>query len=104
MKKVILDENIPQPFRYDLDMFEVYTVGYLGWAGIKNGELINKIDGDFDVFITEDQNLRYQQNLSQRKISIIEVQVTRLDLLRLIKDLVIEAVLQAKPGSYIQVV
>lgn len=72
MKTVILDENIPQPFR-------------------------------FDVFITGDQNLRYQQNLVHRKISIIEVQVTRLDLLRDRRDLVINAVLCATPGSYQQI-
>ena len=39
----------------------------MGWSGIQNGELVRLIDGDFDVLLTGDQNLRYQQNLTDRK-------------------------------------
>ena len=44
-----------------------------GWGGLKNGRLMGLIDGSYDVFVTADKNLRYQQNLEGRKISIIEV-------------------------------
>jgi len=41
-----------------------------GWAGIKNGELLRLAETDFDLFITSDQNIRYQQNLAARKIAV----------------------------------
>jgi len=47
-----------------------------GWAGIKNGELLRLAEGLFDVFVTADQNIRYQQNLSNRQIAILELSRT----------------------------
>ncbi|MGL5035461.1 MAG: DUF5615 family PIN-like protein, partial [Microcystaceae cyanobacterium] len=61
--KIILDENIPKALKSYLSFYEVTTVQERGWAGIKNGELIARIDNIYDVFITSDKNLRYQQNL-----------------------------------------
>ena len=54
MKKVLLDENLPQLLRHHLTNFDVVTVQYQGWAGIQNGELISLIDGKFDVLLTAD--------------------------------------------------
>jgi hypothetical protein len=44
-----------------------------GWGGIKNGDLLQRAEGQFDLFITSDQNLRYQQNLTNRRIAILEL-------------------------------
>jgi hypothetical protein len=44
-----------------------------GWSGIRNGELLKRAEGQFDVFITSDQNLRYQQNLTGKRIAILEL-------------------------------
>lgn len=44
-----------------------------GWGGLKNGELIQKVEEKFDLFITSDQNIRYQQNLHGRRIAILEL-------------------------------
>ncbi|MFD0894813.1 hypothetical protein KBB96_04650 [Luteolibacter ambystomatis] len=44
-----------------------------GWAGTKNGELISLAEKEFDLFITADRNLRYQQNLAERTIAILEL-------------------------------
>ena len=49
--------------------FEIATVQELGWTGIKNGELLRLAENDFDVFITSDKNLRYQQNLAISPLS-----------------------------------
>jgi hypothetical protein len=49
------------------------TVQELGWGGIKNGDLLQRAEGEFDLFITSDQNLRYQQNLTGRRIAILEL-------------------------------
>ena len=45
----------------------------MGWAGIKNGDLIRQAEEQFDVFVTSDQDLRYQQNLRARRIAIVEL-------------------------------
>lgn len=102
MKKVLLDENLPQPLRASLADFEVITVGYMGWSGIQNGELISLIDGDFDVLLTGDKNLRYQQNLTNRTVAIVEVPFTRLDDLLAILPSIVRAIELASPGSYFQ--
>ena len=49
------------------------TVQSRGWGGIKNGELLQRAEGDFELFITSDQNIRYQQNLTGRRIAILEL-------------------------------
>ena len=80
--KVILDENLPKPLKQVFVGHTVTTVQEQGLSGTLNGELITRIDGAFDVFVTADKNLRYQQNLSGRKIAILELPTNRLPLLR----------------------
>jgi hypothetical protein len=77
VKKIILDENLPISLRHHLSEFEVVTVQFQGWSGIQNGDLIALIDGHYDVFLTADQNLRYQQNLRNRSIAIVELPFIR---------------------------
>lgn len=103
MKKVILDENLPQSLRHHLTEFDAVTVQYLGWSGIQNGELISLVDGRFDVFLTADQNLRYQQNLKSRKIAIVELPFIRRKEIPLSVDQIRDAIISAKSGDYIQI-
>jgi hypothetical protein len=103
VKKVILDENVPIGFRHFLSEFEVVTVDFLGWNGTRNGELIQKIEGIYDVLVTGDKNLRYQQNLADRRVSIIELPVTRIEVLRTMIDEVKLAIRNAVKGSYTQI-
>lgn len=103
MKRVILDENLPHPLRLKFPQHDVLTVAYMGWSGYQNGDLISIIDGKFDVFITGDKNLRYQQNLLDRKVSIIELPHTRLDLLLPLLDDIEDAISSSKEGDYIQI-
>jgi hypothetical protein len=67
--KVLLDECVPRKLRRELPEHEVLTVMEQGWSGIKNGKLLALAAPEFDVFLTIDQNLKYQQNL---KTSILE--------------------------------
>lgn len=69
--RVLLDECIPRRLRQELSGYEVRTVAEQGWGGIKNGELLRRAADNFDVFLTVDQNLEYQQNLSPLSISVI---------------------------------
>jgi hypothetical protein len=61
--KVLFDQGTPAPLRHALVGHSVSTAYEMGWAKLENGDLLNAADASFDVFVTTDQNLRYQQNL-----------------------------------------
>lgn len=70
--KVLLDECLPRRLKRDLSGHQVFTVPEMGWAGVKNGTLLRFIvDAAFDVFVTIDGNLTYQQNLKGLNLAII---------------------------------
>jgi predicted nuclease of predicted toxin-antitoxin system len=69
--KVLLDECVPRRLKTEFSGVELSTVPEAGWAGKKNGELLSLAEKDFDVFITVDQNLQYQQKLTKYKIAVI---------------------------------
>ena len=64
--KVILDECCPRPIRQFLREFEVASVEQAGFKGLSNGDLLLAAENKFEVLITADKNLRYQQNLTDR--------------------------------------
>ena len=69
--KVILDESLPKRLKKDFKDCHVTTVPEAGWQGKKNGELLRLIEGNFDVFVTADQNLQYQLNLRNTTTPIV---------------------------------
>lgn len=69
---ILLDECVPLPLKRELSDYEVRTVAEMGWSGKKNGELLQLMtQADFTVFLTTDQNLRYQQNLQQADVAVV---------------------------------
>ena len=97
---IIFDENVPWPLHQYFNDYSVTSVQKENWAGIQNGALIEKIDTLFTVFILADKNLRYQQNLKKRTISIFELPTNRWPLLQQIAPRIVSAVQDARPGSY----
>ena len=72
--KILLDENIPHDLRQYLDHHDTFTAAYLGWSGLKNGELLKAAETQgFDVLVTGDLSLRYQQNMAGRKIAVVSL-------------------------------
>ena len=69
--RVLLDECLPRTLGRELAGHDVVTVPDMGWAGRTNGELLRLMRGQFDVFITVDQGMTYQQNLSNVSIAIV---------------------------------
>ena len=69
--KVLLDECVPRKLKREIANHEVVTVTEQGWSGIENGELLNLAATKFDIFLTVDQNLSFQQNLKNFNIAII---------------------------------
>ena len=78
MKKVLLDENLPVKLKYRLqDICEVSTVTDKGWNTLENGELLDAMQKDnFELLITSDKNLHFQQNLDKFNIRFIILSVT----------------------------
>ncbi len=68
---VLLDECLPRRLRDDLAGHEVRTVPEMGWAGKSNGDLLRLAAAQFDVFLTADRGIQYQQNLTDSSIAVI---------------------------------
>lgn len=69
--RLLLDESVPRRLGQALRNHEIKTVVEMGWSGIKNGHLLALAASSFDVFITVDKNLPYQQNLSDLPIAVV---------------------------------
>ena len=102
--RVLFDQATPVPIRPHLEGHEVRTAAQEGWATFKNGELLAAAEAaGFDVLLTTDKNIRYQQDLSQRKIGIVVLGEQQWPRLRPHIRLVVEAVNLAQPGSYTEI-
>jgi hypothetical protein len=69
--RLLLDESIPRRLKFSLHSHEVRTVAEMGWAGVKNGALLGLCAEAFDVFVTVDKNLSFQQHLPKFTIAVI---------------------------------
>lgn len=70
--KIFFDQGTPVPLRHHLSGHEVGTAFERGWQNLQNGELLRAVEADgFDCFVTTDQSLKYQQNLSERNVAIV---------------------------------
>ncbi|MBI3603719.1 MAG: DUF5615 family PIN-like protein [Nitrospirae bacterium] len=68
---ILLDESAPRLIKTRLPQFSIRTVQEMGWAGMRNGELLAVAEGQFDVFVTADKMLRYQQNLTGKRLAVV---------------------------------
>lgn len=98
--RILLDECVSWPIYRLLAGHECSTAQQQGWGGIKNGEMLQLEEGKVDLFITTDQNLRYQQNLAGRQIAILELSTNKLRRLEAAADLMRAAVTSIKPAEF----
>lgn len=68
---VLLDENLDWRLRRDRSGHVIDSVSLIGWAGLKNGELLAPANGQYDVFVTMDANLSFQQHLAGSRIAVV---------------------------------
>lgn len=73
MKRVLLDENLPRRLKSELAEFAVRTVQDEEWASFANGELLGRAQEKFDVLLTADRRLQFQQNLSRFRIGVVVI-------------------------------
>ncbi len=101
---VLFDHSVPAPLSPYLIGHSVTEARTRGWDTLSNGDLLAEVErAGFDVFVTADKNIQYQQNLSRRKIAIVVLSTPQWPLVRLHADKVVAAVNVATPGSYVEV-
>ena len=70
--KLLLDENLPHQLRHELPGHDCFTVAFMGWGGVENGELLRRAAAaDFDAFLTKDAGVQYEQNLANLSLAVV---------------------------------
>jgi len=103
--RILFDQGTPVPLRDALKDREISTCYELGWSKLENGDLLDAAEeGGFQVLITTDQNLRYQQDLRSRYIAIVVLTTTSWPRIRHEIPIVANAVEKAADERYVEVV
>ena len=102
---VLLDESLPRKLALELVGHTTQTVQKRGWSGLKNGELLRRASAEFDVFVTGDQNLEFQQNTTGLSIAVVVLIAVnnRIETLRSLIPELLKAIESIDPGQLIRV-
>ena len=99
--RILFDQGTPVPLRHALAGHSVETAYERAWSNLSNGDLLTAAEGaSFDVFVTTDQNLRYQQNLAGRRLAILVFPTTRWPVIERHVTEVLAAVGSIQPGEF----
>jgi len=102
--KILFDQGTPVPLRRSLPEYDVDTAAESGWSTVQNGDLLQLAESNgYGVLITTDQNLRYQQNMTGRRIGIVVLMKTSWPKIRQRVPEIIAAIQQAGDGAYVEV-
>jgi glutamate racemase len=103
--KILFDQGTPVPLRKHLSEHEVITAFEKSWSHLKNGELLQQAEDEgFEVLVTTDQNLRYQQNLQARKIAIVVLLSTSWPKIQKNIAAVMKSINAVNAGDYLEIV
>ena len=101
---ILFDHGTPAPLASHLTGHTVKKTKDLGWDTLNNGELLRVAEqAAFEVFLTTDKNIRYQQNLADRNIAIVVLGNSRWPVVRSYVNRVVAAIAGARPGTYVEV-
>lgn len=102
--RILLDQGTPVPLRLYLSDHLVDTAFERGWSNLQNGELLEVSEQDgYQILISTDQNLKYQQNLSDRHLAIIVLLSTSWPRIQLKVDNIQAAIDKIAPGDYVEI-
>ena len=101
--KILLDESVPRLLKLRLSQLEISTVQEKGWAGIRNCELLRRAEAQFDVLVTADQNLRYQQNLSGRTLAILVLPSNQVPVVDQLLPQIETTLATIRPGTIVEI-
>ena len=101
---ILFDQGTPVPLRRYLTEHSVTTAYEEGWSNLSNGDLLKSAEGKgYQIFVTTDRNLRYQQNLSDRQIAIVVLLSTSWPKIRTQTDKVCGVINEIKLGDYAEI-
>jgi hypothetical protein len=100
--RILFDQGTPAPLRHALEDHSVATAFEMGWSQLTNGDLLLAAEAAFDGLITTDRNLRYQQNLRNRRLAILVLPTTSWPVIQRNLDRVVAAVNTLKPGDFVE--
>ena len=98
--QVLFDQGTPAPLRHALSAHSVSTAYEMGWSSLSNGDLLSAAEARFELLVTTDQNLRYQQDLSGRRLAILVLPTTSWPEIQKHLAEITEAVAATQPGGY----
>lgn len=99
--RILFDQGVPVPLRAYLTPYAVSTAYEKGWSQLRNGNLLDAAEEEaFEIFLTTDQNLQYEQNLSNRAIAVVVLSTTSWPRIKLATDAVLSAVQSAQSGQF----
>lgn len=102
--KILFDVNMPHPLRQDFPGHEIVTAQFQGWAELENGDLVNAAEKNgFEILMTADKNLGYQQNLTGRKLAILVLPTNKLKILKRIVPNIHEKLNSMKAGDFVEI-
>jgi predicted nuclease of predicted toxin-antitoxin system len=101
--RILFDQGTPVPLKQHLSSHQIETAYELGWSRLTNGELLAAAEGRFDVLVTTDRNLRYQQSLSGRNLAVVVLPTTSWPVLERKVETIVSALSKVKPGEYLEI-
>jgi len=102
--RILFDQSTPVPIRTFLTQHSVSTAFQQGWSTLRNGELLSAAEAaGFDVLLTADRNMRYQQNLGGRRIAVVILGRQQWPQMRAHVQRIVDGVNAAQPGSYLEI-
>jgi hypothetical protein len=100
--KILFDHGTPVPLRRALIGHAVSTAYEMGWTDLDNGSLLKAAALQFDILITTDQNLRYQQNLAEFRLAILVLPTTSWPKIRVHEAQIVAAVNALRAGEFVE--
>lgn len=102
--KILFDQGTPVPLRAVLRAYDITTAFECAWQELSNGDLISAAErAGYDVLVTTDKNLKYQQNLSGRRLAVVVLPTTSWKKIQVNADVVAEAIAALTSGAYVEV-
>ena len=102
--KVLFDQGTPAPLRHHLAEHSVDTAFEMGWSNLRNGELLNRAEeGNYELLITTDQQLRHQQNFATRQLAVLVLLTTSWPRIQSKVSEIREVINQMQPSDYREV-
>lgn len=99
--RILFDQGTPVPLRHALIGHHIQTAHEMGWGDLSNGDLLRRAEDFFDLLITTDQNMRHEQNLTGRTISVMVLTTTNWPRIKRHSSKIVNALDEIRAGLFL---